>query len=94
MERHAPQPRQPTPTADETDAVRLARIRRDLALTPSQRLDKFAELCRQADLLRSARVTLLAASPQQLIAMKQARGSAQDQADIETLRLLDAQDRH
>jgi hypothetical protein len=54
MERHAPQPRQPTP-ADKTDAVRLARIRRDLALTPSQRLDKFAELCRQADLLRSAR---------------------------------------
>lgn len=55
MERHAPQPRQPGPAADETDAVRLARIRRDLALTPSQRLDKFTELCRQADLLRSAR---------------------------------------
>jgi hypothetical protein len=32
---------------------------------------------------------LLAASPQQLIAMKRVRGSAQDQADIETLQLLE-----
>jgi hypothetical protein len=55
MQRHAPDLRQPTPAADKTDAVRLARIRRDLALTPSQRLDKFAELCRQADRLRNAR---------------------------------------
>jgi hypothetical protein len=55
MERHA-QPRQPPSAAGaEVDVVRLARIRRDLALTPSQRLDKFAALCRQADLLRSAR---------------------------------------
>ncbi len=33
-------------------------------------------------------IVVLAASPAQLIQMKQARGSAQDQADIETLRLL------
>jgi hypothetical protein len=55
MERHATQPRQSAPAADTTDAVRLARIRRDLALTPDQRLAKFEALCRQADLLRSAR---------------------------------------
>lgn len=56
MERHAQQPRESTnATGAEVDAVRLARIRRDLALTPSQRLDKFAALCRQADLLHSAR---------------------------------------
>jgi hypothetical protein len=56
MERHAQPPRQPTQAAvAEVDVERLARIRRDLALTPSQRLDKFAALCRQADLLRSAR---------------------------------------
>jgi hypothetical protein len=35
--------------------VRIARLRRDRALTPSQRLDKLAALCRQADVLRSAR---------------------------------------
>jgi hypothetical protein len=56
MERHAQPPRQPPQAAvAEADDVRLARLRRDLALTPSQRLDKFAALCRQADLLRSAR---------------------------------------
>ncbi len=59
MERPAQQPHEPTPHADaaaqEADAVRLARLRRDLALTPTQRLDKFAALCRQVDLLRSAR---------------------------------------
>ncbi len=59
MERPAQQPHESTPHADaaarEADAVRLARLRRDLALTPAQRLDKFAALCRQADLLRSAR---------------------------------------
>lgn len=33
-------------------------------------------------------ITLLAASPERLVAMKQARGSAQDHADVETLRLL------
>ena len=41
--------------AAEADAVRLARLRRDRALTPSERLDKLAALCRQADVLRSAR---------------------------------------
>jgi hypothetical protein len=41
--------------ADEADAARIARLRRDRALTPSQRLDKLAALCRQADLLRGAR---------------------------------------
>jgi len=35
---------------------------------------------------------LLTASPRQLIAMKEVRGSAQDQADIETLRILEAQE--
>jgi hypothetical protein len=56
MERHAQEPRQPSNAADaEVDVVRLARLRRDLALTPSQRLDKFAALCRQANVLRRAR---------------------------------------
>lgn len=36
-------------------------------------------------------IVVLAASATQLIEMKQARGSAQDQADIETLRLLEEQ---
>ncbi|MBS1870319.1 MAG: hypothetical protein JSS99_11715 [Actinobacteria bacterium] len=36
---------------------------------------------------------LQAASPQQLIAMKSVRGSAQDQADIETLQILEQSDR-
>lgn len=59
MERPTQEPHESTPHAvaavQEADAVRLARLRRDLALTPAQRLDKFAALCRQADLLRSAR---------------------------------------
>ena len=56
MERPAQQPREPIrAVVAESDAVRLARIRRDVALTPAQRLDKFAALCRQADLLRGAR---------------------------------------
>ncbi|HKG42919.1 MAG TPA: hypothetical protein VKB10_01580 [Gaiellaceae bacterium] len=56
MERRAQQPRQSTQAVvAESDAVRLARIQRDLALTPAQRLEKFEALCRQADLLRSAR---------------------------------------
>jgi hypothetical protein len=37
-------------------------------------------------------LTITVASPAQLIAMKQARGSAQDEADIENLRLLDHDD--
>ena len=41
--------------AAEADAVRTARLRRDLALTPPERLDKLAALCRQTDLLRGAR---------------------------------------
>jgi hypothetical protein len=36
-------------------------------------------------------IVVLAASPEQLIAMKLSRGSAQDQADIETLRMLEEQ---
>ncbi|HMJ03730.1 MAG TPA: hypothetical protein VK506_12365 [Conexibacter sp.] len=36
----------------EPDATRLARLRRDRALTPAERLDKLAAMCRQADLLR------------------------------------------
>jgi hypothetical protein len=40
---------------DDAHAVRVERIRRDLALSPAERLDKLAALCRQADLLRSAR---------------------------------------
>lgn len=39
----------------EAEEARLARLRRDRALTPAQRLDKLAALCRQAALLRSAR---------------------------------------
>jgi hypothetical protein len=41
--------------AEETHAVRVARLRRDRALTPAQRLDKVAALSRQAEMLRSAR---------------------------------------
>jgi hypothetical protein len=41
--------------AEEAETVRMARIRRDLALTPAERLDKLASLCREADLLRDAR---------------------------------------
>jgi hypothetical protein len=55
MERHEQQPKESPANAAEAKAVRLARLRRDLALTPSQRLDKFIALCRQAELLRSAR---------------------------------------
>jgi hypothetical protein len=42
-------------TSEEPDPVRVARARRDAALTPAQRLDKLAALCRQAALLRTAR---------------------------------------
>jgi hypothetical protein len=55
------QTRQPAPdtapgqAAQEADAARVARLRRDRALTPAQRLDKLAALCRQADTLRGAR---------------------------------------
>ena len=42
-------------SAAEVTAVRAARIRRDRALTPSERLAKLAAICKQADLLRSAR---------------------------------------
>jgi len=41
--------------AAEADAVRLARLRRDLALSPAERLDKLAALCRDAGVLRDAR---------------------------------------
>ena len=41
--------------AEEADAVRRARLRRDRALSPSERLDKLAAICRQAELLRAAR---------------------------------------
>ena len=49
--------RQPTRdlAAREADAARVARLRRDRALTPAQRLDKLAALCRQAATLRRAR---------------------------------------
>ena len=36
-------------------------------------------------------MTIVVASPAQLTAMKQARGSAQDRADVEALRSLDDQ---
>jgi hypothetical protein len=58
MERQAQQqaPANDEVTAtDEADRARIARLRRDRALTPEQRLDKFAALCRQAELLRHAR---------------------------------------
>jgi hypothetical protein len=41
--------------ARDADAARIARLRRDRALTPAQRLDKLAALCRQAEALRGAR---------------------------------------
>jgi hypothetical protein len=41
--------------AQEADAARAAQLRRDAALTPAQRLEKLAAVCRQADLLRDAR---------------------------------------
>jgi hypothetical protein len=41
--------------AEEADAVRRTRLRRDRALSPADRLDKLAAICRQADLLRTAR---------------------------------------
>jgi len=43
------------PAAQQGDAVRVARLRRDRALTPTQRLDKLAAMCRQADTLRRGR---------------------------------------
>jgi hypothetical protein len=52
----------------------------------------YAALASDAERYEIDGVALLAASPQRLITMKQARGSAQDQADIETLRLLEAED--
>jgi len=52
----------------------------------------YASLVADADRYDIDGSTVLAASPRQLIAMKQVRGSAQDQADIETLRLLQGQD--
>jgi hypothetical protein len=56
MERQKQQPKQLSyAAAAEADAVRMARLRRDRALTPVERLDKLAALCRQADLLRGAR---------------------------------------
>jgi hypothetical protein len=59
VERRIQQAQEPaqTPAAatKEADAVRLARLRRDLALTPAQRLEKFAALCRQMEFLRGAR---------------------------------------
>jgi hypothetical protein len=54
-------------------------------------LPGYAALAAEAERYEIDGVTLLAASPQQLIAMKQVRGSAQDQADIETLRILEEQ---
>jgi len=51
----------------------------------------YATLAADAERYDLGGFTLLAASPQQMIAMKQVRGSAQDQADIETLRLLQEQ---
>jgi hypothetical protein len=39
----------------EADAVHVARLRRDASLTPAERLAKVAAVCRQAELLRTAR---------------------------------------
>jgi len=54
MERRTPDA-SPTTAARDADAARIARLRRDRALTPAQRLDKLAALCRQAHMLRAAR---------------------------------------
>jgi len=53
----------------------------------------YASLAAEAERYDIDGSTLLAASPRQLIAMKSVRGSAQDQADIETLQLLDDEHR-
>jgi MOSC domain-containing protein YiiM len=43
-------------TADrQADPVLHARLRRNLALAPAERIEKLAALCRQADMLRHAR---------------------------------------
>lgn len=52
----------------------------------------YASLALGADRYEVDNRTLLAASPQQLIAMKRVRGSRQDVADIETLQLLEQDD--
>jgi hypothetical protein len=52
----------------------------------------YAALAADAERYEVDGITLMAASPRQLIAMKQVRGSAQDQADIETLRILEARE--
>lgn len=52
----------------------------------------YATLSADAERYEIDGITLLAASPERLRAMKQVRGSAQDQADIETLRLLQEQE--
>jgi len=51
----------------------------------------YATLVEGAERYEIDGIVVLTASPAQLIEMKQARGSAQDQADIETLRLLEEQ---
>lgn len=54
-----------------------------------QGVPNYASLSENAERYELDGITVAAASPEQLIAMKQARGSAQDSADIESLRMLD-----
>ena len=49
----------------------------------------YPALVAAADRFEVDGMTIVVASPEQLTAMKQARGSAQDQADVEALRALD-----
>jgi hypothetical protein len=41
--------------AAHAQAVRAARLQRDFALSPAERLEKLAVMCRQAEALRTAR---------------------------------------
>jgi hypothetical protein len=90
----------PTRRFDSREAWMLQRGRNVSLTTPYGDLDvvrtlagvpDYATLAANAERYEVDGITLLAASPPQLIAMKQARGSAQDQADIETLRSIEKQ---
>ena len=48
-------PVQPNDPVGEAEEVRRARLRRDAALSPAERLAKIAALCRQAAELSAAR---------------------------------------
>jgi hypothetical protein len=55
MDQSEAQPSESQHLAREADAARAAQLQRDRDLSPAQRLDKLAAVCRQAELLRDAR---------------------------------------